>query len=262
MSAPVFICANAFGPVFVKHHGHATAANLASRAGAAGLEVRQELMTPADYPLSSLKNVLDNLKLGCTFSAKVHVWNYEHCDKEGILKAFDIAEELGARLLKVSIGSLPSDQSLSRDELESVAERLKQSPVRLVVENDQTPEGGDIAVMEKALELLAEAGIDAGLTFDTGNWYWVGENPIDAARHLGSRVEYVHCKSIDIVHDQPRVCQPRAPHLAAWSTLWTAFKPNTLRSIEFPLAQEDSPDLNHNALIASAHEFIGRLCHY
>lgn len=262
MSAPVFICANAFGPVFVKHHGHATAANLASRAGAAGLEVRQELMTPADYPLSSLKNVLDNLQLGCTFSAKVHVWNYEHCDKEGLLKALEIAEELGARLLKVSIGALPADPSLSREELETVAARLKQSSVRLVIENDQTPEGGDIEVMEKALALLAEAGIEAGLTFDTGNWYWVGENPIDAARQLGARVEYIHCKSIDIVHDQPRVCQPRAPHLAAWSTLWTAFKPNTLRSIEFPLAQEDSIDLNHNALVASAHEFIARLRHY
>lgn len=262
MSAPVFICANAFGPKFVKHHGHATAANLASRAGAAGLEVRQELMTPADYPLSSLKSVLDNLQLSCTFSAKFHIWNYEHCDTASFFKVLDIAEELDARLLKVSIGALPMDPSISKSELESIGERLKQSTVRLVIENDQTPEGGDISVMEKALDLLAQAGIDAGLTFDTGNWFWVGENPIDAARQLGARVEYVHCKSIDIVNDQPRVCQPRGIHLADWSTLWTAFKPNTLRSIEFPLAQEDSIDLNHNALVASAHEFIKRLCHY
>ena len=262
MSAPVFICANAFGPTFVKHHGHATAANLAARAGAAGLEVRQELMTKADYPLDSLTQVFNQLDLECTFSAKAHVWNYEHCDVEGLLGALDIAETLGARLLKVGIGALPTDPSLSKSELLTVAARLKDSRVHLVIENDQTPEGGDIKVMETALALLADAGIEAGLTFDTGNWYWVGENPIDAARQLGSRVDYVHCKSIDLVNDQPRVCQPRAPHLAAWSTLWTAFKPNTLRSIEFPLAQEDSVDLNHNALIATAHEFITRLSHY
>lgn len=262
MSAPVFICANAFGPLFVKHHGHAAVANLAARAGASGIEIRQELMTPADNPLSDLKRIINTLEISATFSAKVHVWNYEHCDKEGLLKALGMAEALGALLLKVGIGALPSDPAISRDELADIAARLRQSPVRLVIENDQTPEGGSIEVMKKALALLADAGIDAQLTFDTGNWYWVGENPIDAARQLGTQVEYVHCKSVDIVDDQPRVCQPRAPHLAAWSTLWTSFKPNTLRAIEFPLAQEDSIELNHNMLVASAHEFIKRLRHY
>ena len=262
MSAPVFICANAFGPIFVKHHGHATVANLASRAGAQGLEIRQELMTPADLPLSELNQVLDTLQLGRTFSSTVPLWSYEHCNIKGLLDALTIAKALNVSLLKIGIGALPKNPAVCQEELATFAKQLKESGIRLVIENDQTPEGGDINVMENALTLLENAGVEVGLAFDTGNWHWVGEAPIDAAHQLGKRVDYIHCKSIDMKGHRVHVCQPRAIHLANWATLWSAFPPNTLRAIEFPLAQEDSEDQPYSALIATAHEFVTRLSHY
>ena len=40
------------------------------------------------------------------------------------------------------------------------------------------------------------AGLDLGMTFDMGNWHWVGECPLRAAEALASRVRYVHCKGV------------------------------------------------------------------
>src|SRR3546814_3722163 len=34
------------------------------------------------------------------------------------------------------------------------------------------------------------------MTFDMGNWHWVGECPLQAAQVFSSRVKYVHCKGV------------------------------------------------------------------
>lgn len=262
MSAPVFICSCAYGAEFVKHHGHRLSADIAARAGANGLEVRQELLTPKDFPLDALGQYIHDAQLACSFSSTVAIWQFDRCNVEPLLEALTMAEQLGAQLLKVVVGALPSDPAAPEAQLTPLARRLDESPVRLVIENGQAPEGGDIHVMARVLELFDDANIDVGLTFDTGNWQWIGEDATDAARALGKRVDYVHCKSVETVGDHLQACLPHAPHLAAWSSLWTSFRPRIPRAIEFPLTPTDSPNSSAESLAHTAHEFVVRLSHY
>lgn len=262
MSAPVFICACAYGAQFVKHHGHRMVADLTAHAGANGFEVRQELLTPQDLPLDALGRYISDAQLACNFSSTVPIWSRNRCNIDQLLDVLDMAEQLDAQLLKVSVGALPDDPSAPESQLQRLAHRLDNSQVRMVIENDQTPEGGRIEVMSRVLQLFEQAGISAGLTFDTGNWLWVGEDPTDAARHIGKLVDYVHCKSVETVNDHLQACLPHAPDLATWSSLWTSFRPRIPRAIEFPLTPNDSPATSPESLILTAREFVARLSHY
>ena len=59
------------------------------------------------------------------------------------------------------------------------------------------------------------------MTFDIGNWHWQGECPLQAAKALGQRVGYVHCKG---VQRQPQrwVAVPLLESAAPWRTVLRA----------------------------------------
>jgi hypothetical protein len=54
------------------------------------------------------------------------------------------------------------------------------------------------------------------LTFDMGNWLWVGDSPEEAARHLAPAVSYIHVKAAEPHHSHFRAVAPDAPMRAGW----------------------------------------------
>ena len=46
------------------------------------------------------------------------------------------------------------------------------------------------------------------LTFDMGNWLWVGDSPEEAARHLAPAVSYIHVKAAEPHHSHFRAVPP------------------------------------------------------
>lgn len=64
----------------------------------------------------------------------------------------------------------------------------------LVVENDQT-DCGQLAPMQRFKAACRVMALPVTLTFDMGNWLWVGDSPEEAARQLAPAVSYIHVKS-------------------------------------------------------------------
>ena len=117
---------------------------------------------------------------------------------------------------------------------------LAQGGPALLVENDQTPQGGRIEPLLRFFQRVEELGMPLGMTFDIGNWHWQGESPRQAARQLGRWVRYVHCKAVRRRDDGRLVAvPPLAADLGEWDGLLGEFTPGVTRAVEFPLEGDD-----------------------
>ena len=142
------------------------------------------------------------------------------------------AKTLHALWLKVSLGHFSDTKPFNtlRDWLES-------SGMKLVVENDQTT-CGRLPPMQRFNAACHTQKLPVSLTFDMGNWLWVGDSPEAAAQQLAPSVSYIHVKAA-IPHQEsyraitPDEADPR------WLELLNTLPIDVPRGIEFPLEGAD-----------------------
>ena len=201
-----------------------------AEAGADGVEIRRELLSrEALAHLPSLAFAIDMHNLQVCYSAPQAL-----CLADGTLNPhlpalLEEARTLKAMWLKLSLGHFADTTAL-----ETLHEWLAASPVPLVVENDQT-ECGKLAPMARFKSACQALNLPVTLTFDTGNWLWVGDDPHEAARQLAPAVSYIHVKGAVTEGEQLRAVAPDAN----WLALLDDLPADAPRAIEFPLQGED-----------------------
>lgn len=104
--------------------------------------------------------------------------------------------------------------------------------MELVVENDQTA-CGRLKPMQRFNEACQTQNLPISLTFDMGNWLWVGDSPEQAAQKLASTVGYIHVKAAVAHRDSYRAVPPDAAD-PRWLTLLKTLPGDVPRGIEFP----------------------------
>ncbi len=233
-SKPVTVATSAYGADRVRERGQAHFVPIVARAGAAGIEIRQELLTPADPTLETLRDVIAEQGLFAIYSAPLELW---HADRalatESLRRAQAEALILGARFLKVALGHFDDGCPVS-----TLIDSLAGSTVRLLIENDQTAHGGRIAPLAAFFTACTVANLPIGMTFDIGNWRWTGTDPSAAAEIFAPYVEYVHCKGV--TEDGGKLkAVPLTDADPVWRALFARFPPNVPRAIEFPLVGGD-----------------------
>ncbi|PKJ62397.1 xylose isomerase, partial [Klebsiella sp. T11] len=142
------------------------------------------------------------------------------------------AQTLNALWLKLSLGHFLHNQQL--DELREI---LRDSGMALVVENDQT-DCGQLAPMQRFKAACRVHQLPVTLTFDMGNWLWVGDSPEEAARHLAPAVSYIHVKAAEPHHEKFRAVPPDQA-ADRWLALLDNLPADAPRGIEFPLTGHD-----------------------
>ncbi|MBR7298865.1 sugar phosphate isomerase/epimerase, partial [Klebsiella pneumoniae] len=65
-----------------------------------------------------------------------------------------------------------------------------------------------LAPMQRFQAACREMALPVTLTFDMGNWLWVGDSPEEAARHLAPAVSYIHVKAAVPHKDNFRAVAP------------------------------------------------------
>jgi len=239
----VLISLSSFGAAEVRRHGQAWFTRLAATAGADGVEVRGELLVDGDAELPAIAQAASGLQ-------RVYSSPDGLCTADGLLDraALELglarARALDAPRLKMSIGGWRASAARS---LLDVRDRLADTPVELVIENDQTASAGTQAALARFLDAADDAGLALGLTFDMGNWHWTGECPQAAAAAFAPRVRYVHCKG---VQRQPHrwVAVPIADSAAPWRAVLRAMPTGVPWAIEFPLAGDDLLDVTRREI--------------
>lgn len=206
---------------------------LIAAAGADGVEIRRELLSQDELEqLPALASTIDAHNLLACYSAPEPL-----CLPDGTLNPrlpalLEEACTLNALWLKVSLGHYQQKSVLS-----ALSDWLAESGMALVVENDQT-ECGQLAPMLRFKAACAVLELPVTLTFDTGNWLWVGDSPEEAAQQLAPAVSYIHVKAAVPHHHHFRAVAPDQAD-ERWLSLLNQLPPDAPRGIEFPLEGDD-----------------------
>ena len=234
MPPEIAITTSAFGADGVRTQGQAAWLDLIAAAGASHVEIRAELFTDApDFTV--LGAAIKAAGLGCVYSVPLELWPEAGAALSPRLPtALAEARQLGADTLKVSLGHYRTAA-----DLQSLAEQLAGDGPQLLVENDQTAQGGRVEPLRAFIQAARAKGLPVGLTFDVGNWRWQDEDPLQAARLLGRDVRYLHCKAVRRRAGGLHAVPPEAADLLAWQSLMVHFPAGLRRAIEFPLMGTD-----------------------
>lgn len=234
MPPEIAITTSAFGADGVRAQGQAAWLDLIAAAGASHVEIRAELFTEAP-DFAALGAAIRAAGLGCVYSVPLELWpETDAALSPRLPEALAEARLLGADTLKVSLG-----HHRAAAELAALAPLLTDAGPQLLVENDQTAQGGRIEPLRAFIQAARAAQLPVGLTFDVGNWRWQDEDPLQAARLLGPDVRYLHCKAVRRRAGGLHAVPPEAADLLAWQGLMTHFPSGLRRAIEFPLMGAD-----------------------
>jgi sugar phosphate isomerase/epimerase len=245
---PVAISLGAFGADFVREKGQASFIPLLVAAGVTRIELREELFNGRE-DLAALGEAIRVQGLECLYSAPLELWLAgQHQPNPQLEPTLQRATACGAAWLKVSLGHLTEDSDVA-----ALAERLARFDVHLLVENDQTPQGGRIEPFKQFFARIDALQMPIGMTFDIGNWMWQEQSASAAAQQLGRYVEYLHCKVVARNAQGKLIAvPPREADLHLWEQLLKHMPVGVPRAVEYPLQGDDLLDVTQNQVDALA----------
>lgn len=204
---------------------------IVAASGADGVEIRRELFSEKELQtLPQLGKAIAEVNLAAFYSIPEALFSQTGELNPNLELHFAEAKQLNAQRLKYSLGHYRQGFDCT-----ALREMLAAQPFSLVVENDQT-DCGTLAALDSYFHHDCEAC--TGMTFDMGNWLWVGDDPIEAARRLSACVTYVHVKAAKAVEGSwHAVALDDADSL--WRETLALLPAGVPRGIEFPLEGDD-----------------------
>ena len=228
---------SAYGADLVRARGQAAFAPIAAAGGASGLEIRRELLLEREFAtLPELGAAIRAAGLFAVYSAPVEVFDADGgLNKAAVQKVFDEAAALTPlRFIKLPLGHFERVP-------DGLSNFLAAAPGRVVIENDQTTHGGTLRPLRNFFDAARSDELPIGMTFDIGNWAWVGadEDVAVAAESLAPFVEYIHLKMAASADGSGLAAVPVADDDPSWKALVARFRPGLPLGIEFPLVGDD-----------------------
>lgn len=241
----LWVATSAYGHDQVARHGQDGLLPWLAEAGADGVEIRRELLPDGFADFVALGKACQAHGLAVVYSAADALWQDTAACPSVEMRLAE-ADALGAIAIKFSLGRYPPGDEASWSYLRHLMER---TAVPLVmVENDQTMEGGTLEPLAAFLDDAEQAGCPLAMTFDIGNWRWTDSDAHEAARRLGRYVRYVHCKGTLTYLERPHACVPSDEELADWQPIMAQFMPDMPRAIEYPLQAPNPTELTRQEL--------------
>lgn len=157
------------------------------------IEVRGELFNEEtkDSELKQIEKLCQKNNWGFFYSIPEQLFktNEVNSNIEDYLK---MAEKYHIGHLKISLGDL---SEIITDQLDELKELISKYDVKVTIENEPN-DNGILSNITQQLIKLRELDIPLGYTFDSGNWYWIYEDPIDAFKNVSDAITVFHLKDI------------------------------------------------------------------
>ena len=173
MARKIIVVTAAYGHDCIKELGGQSAVlPFIAGSGADGVEIRRELFSADELnQLPALAATIERHNLLACYSAPEALFEADGALNPRLPALLREAQTLNALWLKLSLGHF-----IHNNELESLRRILQESGMALVVENDQT-DCGQLAPMQRFKASCRVNQLPVTLTFDMGNWLWVGDSP-------------------------------------------------------------------------------------
>ena len=234
MKRKVLVVTAAYGYQQVREMGGQQALlPIIAAAGADGVEIRRELLNDDELSqLPALAAEIAKTALTTFYSIPEALFMADGSLNPHLDQHLTEAKQLNAQLIKYALGHYqPGFDSTA------LRNTLAGQQVQLVVENDQT-EQGTLASFNTFFHDCGENHIGSGMTFDTGNWLWVGDQPLLAAKDLNQHVSYIHVKAA-VPHGESWRAIPLDESDNLWRETLALLPADAPRAIEFPLEGAD-----------------------
>lgn len=204
-----------------------------------GIEIRRELMRTESIHSDILKisQLLPCSSLSTVYSAPIPLWN-EHSllNEKYVTMLLEECQILNANWLKLPLGHYQVNKS-NLFLLQTILNQYKN--IQLLIENDQTLEGGTIHHLLSFFENASKEGVWVKMTFDLGNWAFLHEDAQKAALLFKSYVAYYHLKHVIKKGHQLITVPVSTEEKALWKEVEKEF-PLVPKALEFPI----SPSVN------------------
>ena len=156
------------------------------------IEVRGEFFNEGkiEEELEEITNLCKENGWKLFYSVPQELFNQEGFNQD-IENKILIAEKYNISNLKYSLGHI----DIRNTNFNKLNDILNNTSVNVTIEN-QPNANGTLVEMKKAINYLSDNYIKLGYTFDSGNWYWINENPHVAFDELKDNISVYHLKDI------------------------------------------------------------------
>ncbi|MYY45155.1 sugar phosphate isomerase/epimerase [Lactobacillus salivarius] len=156
------------------------------------IEVRGEFFDEerVEEKLEEISNLCEKNRWKLFYSVPQELFNSDGFNQD-IENKIALAEKYNVSNLKYSLGHI-NVKNIDVNELNDI---LNNTSVNVTIEN-QPNDNGTLIEMKKAINYLNDNHIKLGYTFDSGNWYWIDENPHVAFDELRENISVFHLKDI------------------------------------------------------------------
>lgn len=156
------------------------------------IEVRGEFFDEerVEEELEEISNLCEKNRWKLFYSVLQELFNSDGFNQD-IENKIALAEKYNVSNLKYSLGHI----NVKNTDINELNDILNNTSVNVTIEN-QPNDNGSLVEMKKALNYLNDNHIKLGYTFDSGNWYWINENPHVAFDELRENISVFHLKDI------------------------------------------------------------------
>lgn len=203
----------------------------ASRLGFEKVELRREYFRNLEKEIPNIKKMAEreNIELFYSVPDEVFVKNKLNPKLKGYLEE---AKQMGIKHVKWNIGDFTPGISL-----EQLKELTATTSIEINIENDQTQTSGIISTIAKFMKAVQKESIPIGYVYDLGNWRFVGEGEIEAAKALKDFVRFIHVKDIAYLDEKPQAT--RLDHGEVdWREILSILPANCPIAIEYPTTSD------------------------
>lgn len=165
--------------------------------GFSQVEIRREYFRNIQEEIPVIQKEAKRLHLTLFYSVPDEVY-VDGQINPNLSQYLDEAKKMGVTHVKWNIGDFNGD--LHEDELST----LLDYGIGISIENDQTQTSGTIKAITTFMKAINKTDLDLGYVYDLGNWRFVGEDEIEAAKRLKEYVRYIHVKDVRYEKQKPQ----------------------------------------------------------
>lgn len=153
------------------------------------VEVRGEFFQPAsqEAELNKISELAHQNNWGLYYSIPEALFNDGELNPH-LTDCIALAKRIGIKNLKISLG----DYGALTKDTKQLLMQIPTNDVAISVENEPNEHGE----VPKIFNFLDTTNGHFGYTFDSGNWYWIDQDPQAAMDQLSSKITVFHLKNI------------------------------------------------------------------